>query len=179
MITHFARNVARTVLMLALATPAWSEPITPPGAAALFRRLTALEGEWVGTSTKGWSETSKFTTVAGGSVVVQSSFDAHPGETMFTMYHLDGSRVMLTHYCVAKNQPRLVASDTSRDGRTVTFTFLDATGIPSRQKGHMDKAVFTFQDQDHFTSRWTWYQDGREKWMEEISYQRRPADTGR
>ena len=167
------KSFTQAVLMLMFAVAAQAGPVAPDKAPALFQRLTALQGEWIGASTKGWSDTSKFTTIAGGSVVVQTSFDAHPGETMMTMFHLDGSRVMLTHYCVAKNQPRLVATESSPDGRTFTFTFHDVTGIPSREEGHMDKAVFTFEDEDHFTSRWTWYQNGTERWMEEIRYQRR------
>ena len=173
------RVLLSLALVLSLYAGSANVPAAEADAAALFHRLTALEGEWVGTSTKGWTDTSRFTTIAAGSVVAQSSFDAHPGETMMTLYHLDGPRVMLTHYCVAKNQPRLVSNGSSPDGRSFTFTFHDVTGIPSREQGHMDKVVFTFEDEDHFTSRWTWYQDGREKWMEEIRYQRTAASSKR
>ena len=38
----------------------------------------------------------------------------------------------------------------------------------------MDKAVFTFESPDRVRSRWTWYQDGKEKWFEEIVQTRRP-----
>jgi hypothetical protein len=142
-------------------------------AVALFERLRSLEGEWTGTSTKGWTDRTSFRTIAAGSVVVETSFDAHPGETMMTMYHLDGSRVILTHYCVAKNQPRLVAREIGDEGRSVTFAFLDATGIASRDEGHMDQAIISFQDADHFTSRWSWYEGGADRWMEEIRYERK------
>ena len=89
------------------------------------------------------------------------------------MYHMDGDRLLLTHYCEAGNQPRLVASSIEDGARTVTFTFLDATNLPSRDHGHMDKAILRFLDDDHFSSRWTWYQDGEETWMEEIVYERK------
>ncbi len=91
---------------------------------------------------------------------------------MMTMYHLDGERLMLTHYCVAKNQPRLVATSFGDGGKTVTFSFIDGGNLPSRDRGHMDKAVFRFIDDNHTTSQWTWYQDGRERWMEEIQLER-------
>jgi len=147
----------------------------PPSteAAALFERLKGLEGTWVGRSTKGWEDRTSFRTIAGGSVVVETSFDAHPGETMLTMFHLDGPRLMLTHYCVAKNQPRMVAREIGAGGASAVFTFLDATGIPSRDSGHMDRAAFSFQDGDHFTSKWSWYRDGKDQWMEEIRYERK------
>jgi hypothetical protein len=145
--------------------------LTP--ARAAFERFKKLEGNWKGRSTKGWEETVSYKTIAQGSVVVGTSFDAHPNETMLTMFHLDGDRLMLTHYCVAKNQPRLVATSFTDDGKTITFTFLDGTNIPSRDRGHMDKAVFRFLDDNHMTSQWTWYQGGKESWMEEIQLERR------
>lgn len=145
---------------------------TTPARAA-FEQFKRLAGEWRGRSTRGWEETVSYKTIAGGSVVVGTSFDAHPNETMMTMFHMDGDRLMLTHYCVARNQPRLVATSFDADGRTVTFTFLDGANLPTRDRGHMDKAVFRFIDSDRVASRWTWYQDGKERWMEEITLERR------
>lgn len=138
-----------------------------------FERFKKLAGEWTGKSTKGWEESVRFQTIAGGTVVVETSFDAHPNETMMTMFHLDGDRLMLTHYCIAKNQPRLAATSFEDDARKITFTFLDGTNMPSRNRGHMDKAVFRFVDDNHLTSQWTWYQNGKESWMEEISLERK------
>jgi hypothetical protein len=67
----------------------------------------------------------------------------------------------------------LVATSFEEDGRKITFTFLDGTNMPTRNRGHMDKAVFRFVDDNHMTSQWTWYRDGKESWMEEISLQRK------
>lgn len=175
--------VCQAIALLLLATPAFlsaqththlesrSADVSPVRLA--FERFKKLEGRWKGRSTKGWEEDVSYRTIAGGSVVVGTSFDAHPNETMLTLIHLDGDRLMLTHYCVAKNQPRLVATSFADDGKTITFTFLDGTNLPSRDRGHMDKAVFRFIDENHVTSRWTWYQNGKESWMEEISLERK------
>lgn len=141
-------------------------PLSP--ARAMFERFRALDGAWHGESTKGWKEDLSFRTIASGSVVVETSFDAHPGETMLTTFHMDGADLTLDHYCVAKNQPHLKATEFSEDGRSVTFTFAGGGNLADRNRGHMDKAVFRFEDADHVTSRWTWYQDGTEKWLEEI-----------
>lgn len=146
---------------------------TATAARAAFEQFKRLAGEWRGRSTKGWEETVSFKTIANGSVVVETSFDAHPNETMMTMFHLDNDRLMLTHYCVARNQPRLVATSFDADGRTITFTFLDGANLPTRDRGHMDKAVFRFLDADRVVTRWTWYQDGKESWMEEITLERK------
>lgn len=137
-----------------------------------FERFKSLAGAWRGKSTKGWTETETYRVIAAGSVVMGTSFDAHPNETMITMIHMDGDRLLLKHYCVAKNQPRIVATRINDDASRITFEFLDATNLPSRDKGHMDKAVFHFINDGSFTSRWTWYQDGKESWMEEIEYKR-------
>ena len=155
----------------AAATP--TTPAPPPSPHQLaFDRLRALEGKWRGKSTKGWEEDVTYRTIAGGSVVMSTSFDAHPGETMATMFHLDQGTLMLTHYCVGKSQPRLVATEVSPDGRRILFTFKDATGIPSRDAGHMDKALYEFVDENHATTQWTWYAQGQERWMEKIELER-------
>ena len=86
----------------------------------------------------------------------------------------DGDRFMLTHYCVAGSQPRLAATAFEEEGKVITFTFLDATNLKSRDQGHMDKAVFRFKDENSFTTQWTWYQNGKESWMEEIRMERQP-----
>jgi hypothetical protein len=78
----------------------------------------------------------------------------------------------LTHDCVAKNQPRLVATSFEDNAKNITFTFLDATNLPSRDNGHMDKAVFKLIDENTMKVQWTWYQNGNENWMEEIKMER-------
>ncbi|HMB69314.1 MAG TPA: hypothetical protein VKU85_08375, partial [bacterium] len=140
-----------------------------------FARFRGLAGTWNGRSTKGWEESTTYRVIAAESVVMGTSFDAHPGETMITMIHLDGDRLMLTHYCVARNQPRLVATSVDEEKGEVLFEFLDATGISSRDQGHMDMVIWRFDGPDRFTSRWTWFQDGEESWMEEIVHEREEA----
>lgn len=155
------------VLLLFMAGPAIANPHEKA-----FQRIKKLEGKWIGKSTKGWVEEKTYRVIAGGSVVMVTSFDAHPNETMLTTFNLHDGRLMLTHYCVAGNQPRLVAREISEDGRKITFEFLDGTGMTSRDQGHMDKAVYEFTSDDRFTTQWTWYQKGAERWMEKIECER-------
>ncbi len=165
-----------TVLLAGIsASTAVAAPPTPDQSRAVYERIKGWSGEWVGESTKGWKETISYRVIAKGSVVMESSFDAHPNETMISMYHPDGDRLLLTHYCVARNQPRLVLSDVAEDLSVATFTFLDGTNLPSRDKGHMDKLVVKFNEDGSLTKQWTWYQNGNESWLEEIRLTRAPA----
>jgi len=177
----YARGLAIWILLVFIGfTAVLAKPVRksdnamPEQARAAFERFKKLDGQWQGRSTKGWEEVVSFKTIAQGSIVVETSFDAHPNETMMTMFHLDGERLMLTHYCVAGNQPRLQATAFEDEGRSITFTFLDATNLPSRDHGHMDKLIFRFLDDHHVTSQWTWYQNGKESWMEVIKLERKP-----
>jgi hypothetical protein len=160
-----AAGALAAFLLPAAGWAAGPDPATPAG---VFERLKGLAGAWEGRSTKGWTDTAEIKVIAGGSVVEQRSFESHPGQEMRTLFSMDGERLVLTHYCVAKRHPRLLASAIEDGGNRVTFTFLDGLNLPSRELGHMDKLVLRFQDDDHYVAQWTWYQDGRESWMEEI-----------
>lgn len=150
-------------------------PTKPPTKAqAAFEKLKTLAGDWEGKSTKGWTEKVTYAVIAGGSVIMEVSYGAHPGEWMATMFHLDGDKLMLTHYCVAKNQPRLKATRIADDLSSITFEYQDATNLKSRDEGHMDKAVFNLTDPDHFNAQWTWFENGRENWMEKVEHRRLP-----
>jgi hypothetical protein len=151
-----------------------TQPTTP--AATAFERFKAMEGSWEGKSTKGWTERLTISVIAGGSAVLEQSEMLHgPDEEamkMATVYHMDGPQLMLTHYCAAKNQPRLRATEISNDGSDVLFTFLDATNLPTRDAGHMDKVHVKFASPDRVTQQWTFYAKGKEQWMEQIEYRR-------
>jgi hypothetical protein len=139
---------------------------------ATFERLKSLAGEWRGTSSAGWKDEVEIAVIARGTVVMSTSrHAAHPGETMVSMHHMDGDRLLLTHYCVAGNQPRLVATGFEDGGRRVSFEFLDGTGLSTRDEGHMDRVVYELGDAA-YSARWSWYQDGEERWMEEIHLER-------
>lgn len=180
------RTVAASIaLTFLIVSSAWAEPATQPTkpdakTQAIYDNIKALAGQWEGKSTKGWTEILDIDVIAGGSCVMERSRFAHgnePQSGMATMYYLDGANLLLTHYCMAQNQPRLKATEISDDGKQVTFTFLDGTGMSSRDVGHMDKVRINFEDDNHFNSQWTFYANGQEKWMEAIKYARVESKT--
>jgi hypothetical protein len=97
----------------------------------------------------------------------------HDGHTMTTLFHRNGADLMLTHYCMAGNQPRLKAIEYSADWRTAVFDFVDATNLRTPGAGHMHRVKYDFKDADHYVSQWTWKQDGQERIMETIEYTRK------
>lgn len=133
----------------------------------VFKMLSGLTGQWEGTSKSGMKEKLDAKLIAQGSVLMETS-----SMGMATMYHRDGDRVLLTHYCMAKNQPRLQATSLSPDGKEITFTFLDGTGMKNRNVGHMDKVVMRVIDKDSYSAKWTWYEKGKHQWMEDVMFRR-------
>lgn len=145
---------------------------------AVFAKLKNMAGEWEEKSTKGWTGSTRVRVIARGSAVLfDSAFTDSPEAGMATLLYLDNGRLLLTHYCEARNQPTLVASSESPDGSTVTFTFLSGTGMKSRNDGHMDKVVMKFSSGDSYTDQWTWFSGGKEQWLEEIEHRRIRKDA--
>lgn len=129
-----------------------------------FDRLKKLVGEWEGTSGDGKPTQVAYRVVSNGSVL-EETMNIGTEETMVTLYHLDGNRLMVTHYCGAGNQPRMVALPDPKSPNVVAFKFLDATNLASTDVGHMRNLVLTIVDGDHLTQQWTWHEKGKEdKW---------------
>lgn len=169
--TH-ARLIGLVVLGAAVAAaPGHADPADP--AELAYDRFKSLAGTWRADSTKGWSEEVTIEVIARGSVVMSTTtFRDAPDRKMVTMYSLDGANLVATHYCEARNQPHLMATEIDADASTVRFTFVRGGNLASRDQGHMDEAIFRFSGADEFSSQWTFYQDGGEDWMEEIHYRR-------
>ena len=80
-------------------------------------------------------------------------------EHMISMFHMDGDRLLLTHYCGVGNQPRMKVI--AADAKSVTFEFFDGTNIAPGD-GHMQRVTFTQPDADHHTEEWVFVDHGQE-----------------
>ena len=157
-------------LLALAATTAPSRAGTPEVRA--FERIQALAGSWSGTNSHGHRVEITFDVVADGSAVLER-FIVHREdrvEEMVTVYHLDGDRLLLTHYCVAGNQPRMAASAISSE--KIHFELVDATGMESPETGHMHRAVLEFPGDDTFNAAWTWRENGEEPFTATVEAQR-------
>jgi hypothetical protein len=128
------------------------------GARELFDQLKGLEGIWEGKNSQGQPLSVSFRMTAGGSALM-SEIHGHGPENMITMFHMDGDRLLLTHYCGAGNQPRMKVL--SSDAKSITFEFMDGTNIAAGA-GHMQRVTFTQPDADHHTEEWVFLDKGKE-----------------
>ena len=122
-----------------------------------FATLKDMPGTWEGTSQDGAVKVT-FKTTGGGSSVMSEILGK---EDMISMFHMDGDRLLLTHYCAVGNQPRMQAS-VSPDGKTITFTYVDATNLSAPDAGHMQQMILTVIDKNHHTEEWVFADHGRE-----------------
>jgi len=116
-----------------------------------FEQLKVLAGSWEG-SLDGQTMHVSLRVTSMGNALMHEMKGSGPDDPI-TVFNLDGDRLLLTHYCDAGNQPRMVAT-ISPDGKTIVFNFLEATNLLSTQMGHMQRVTFTFIDPDHHTEKW-------------------------
>ena len=128
-----------------------------------FEQLRGLSGSWEGKTSSGQPVEVDYRSTSMGSALMSEIKNVK--EDMITMFNLDGNRLLLTHYCAAGNQPRMLAT-ASADGKTITFDFLDATNLSSPDAAHMAHVVISILDTNHHTEEWTFADHGKE--MKEV-----------
>jgi hypothetical protein len=158
-----------TVVFSALATTALNakdqaKPAATVGAStsasAQFDKLKDLAGEWISRSSTDQMDVTRHTyrIVSNGSAVMLTTEVPNEGP-MITMFYLDGPRLMATHFCGEKNQPRYVATNSS-DSKSIVFKFKDATNLTA-SAGYMSAVTFLFGDSDHHAQQWTFTENGK------------------
>src|SRR6201998_464920 len=141
------RRLSVFLVVLLISTAALAQST----AQSSFEQLKVLAGSWEGTL-DGQTLHVSLRVTSMGSALMHEMKGPGPDDPI-TMFNLDGDRLLLTHYCDAGNQPRMVAT-ISPDGKTIVFNFLEATNLLSTQMGHMQRITFTFIDSDHHTEKW-------------------------
>jgi len=156
-------RVSRTLLVLMLLAAGCNPTVSlrsDGDGAQQLEMVRGLVGDWAQLAPDG-SDTGIFTSfreTAGGSAIEEVLFGGTDHE-MVTIYHVDGGRLMLTHYCVLANQPRLVARS-QQEPSAIQFDFLDGTGMDPAVDAHMHEARIEFADKDHFSAHWTSFSGG-------------------
>ncbi|HZW10688.1 MAG TPA: hypothetical protein VFF69_12360 [Phycisphaerales bacterium] len=112
---------------------------------AMLGRIAALEGEWelVGDgATPG--DGSVFTVSGAGSNVREVMFPGHEHE-MTNMYHMDGDKLVVTHYCAGGNQPRMAARSAREtdEGTVYKFEFDSVSNLRPEHDHFMGQMTLT------------------------------------
>jgi hypothetical protein len=139
-------------------------------AAAAWSKLKSLAGEWDGEGSMGKFHLS-YELIAGGTALVERERSEKMPE-MLTVYHLDGKRLVMTHYCMAGNQPRMEARSFNPGTGDLQFEFVDATNLASPNAGHMRSVAIKIIDDRHLSSEWRFYENGQVKMTESAQYTR-------
>jgi hypothetical protein len=138
-----------------------AKPLSGPtplvqGSADALARLASLSGAWEGTfqwsggrDARGPVRATYETTGNGSAVLERLVMDGVP--SMMSAYHLDGADLRVTHYCAAKNQPRLRADRIDLAHGVLDFAFVDATNLASPDAPHVEGISLELRDADHVT----------------------------
>ena len=127
--------------------PAASTGMPPYKGSPAFERMKSLAGKWSGESPQMGKMNTEFRLTAGGSVIEERFAAGTPMEMLSTYYDVNGKLVM-THYCVLRNQPRMRLTKSTAE--SLTFELAPTPGLNPAKDKHMHAATYTFVDADHF-----------------------------
>jgi hypothetical protein len=151
-----SKRILTGLLFIALSTaasggdsPTKATPKATPAHAGL-EKIKSLVGTWVEADKDGKPTdkvVSVFKLTAGGSAVQETIFPGQPQE-MMSVYHLDGGDLVMTHYCVLGNQPRMKA-DPKSPANQINWKFAGGTNLDPAKDTHMHEGTLTFINADH------------------------------
>jgi hypothetical protein len=155
-------TLALAAALAAAGAPASADEKATPATPQSFETLKKLAGDWVEIGKDGKPTdqvVSSIRVTAAGTAIQETLFPGTEHE-MVTMYHQDGADLVLTHYCMLGNQPRMRA-EPGTDANRIVFKFIGATNLKSDDEQHMHQATLTIEDKDHFKSEWVSCKDGK------------------
>ncbi|HYK88977.1 MAG TPA: hypothetical protein VE398_09415 [Acidobacteriota bacterium] len=126
-----------------------------------WEKIKSLVGEWEGYAMEGGQKISTHISVrmTGDGSAVMHWIDAGTPHEMVTMFHMDQSELLASHYCSAHNQPRLRAVPSDQPEQVV-FEFKDGTNIRPGD-GYMRRLAVTLVDADHHNEAWGYDNSGK------------------
>lgn len=139
-------------------TPA---PAPPTSGAAALEKLKALAGDWVEIEPKVGEKGAvavMYRVTGAGSAVVSTLAPGTPHE-MVSVYHRDGSDLVMTHYCAAQNQPRFRAK--SVPANVVAMEFDGGTNVDPAKDVHIHAVKVELLGPDEIRETWTGWKGGK------------------
>lgn len=121
-----------------------------PAAKGKWEQLKKMVGTWVEADKDG-KPTNKVVSVvkltASGSTLHETLFPGQDME-MMSVYHLDKGELVMTHYCMLGNQPRMKADPKSKANQ-IHWVFDGGSNLNPAKDMHMHGSLVTFVDDDH------------------------------
>lgn len=124
-------------------------------------RIKALAGTWVSVDEEGAATdqvVSIYRVTGGGTAVIETIFPGQEME-MITLYHLDGTDLVLTHYCMLGNQPSMTAK-TITDDQIVFTCNDDGTFKSGHDEAHMHQGTIDFLGKNRIKTQWREIENG-------------------
>jgi hypothetical protein len=161
-LTAVAVFVSVTVSASTFALQTAAATQSPQPAASAFERLKLMEGEWIDMTgafgSKGAVVATYKVTGAGNTII--ETFPLNTPYEMTTVYHRDGSHVVLTHYCSGGTQPRMRAKEIH--GNVMNFDFDGGANIDPAKTSHMHNVRWEFVTKDEIKADWHNWKDGKD-----------------
>jgi hypothetical protein len=137
------------------------DKLPPAPTNAGLEKMKKLAGTWLVADNDG-KPTDQVASIikvtSGGSVVHETLFPGQPQE-MISIYNVDGQDLIMTHYCVLGNQPRMKADPNSSENQIV-FQFNGGGNLDPKKDKHMHEATLTLVDGDHIEVKGTGWENG-------------------
>lgn len=151
---------AVAILLSAGMVYAGEHPTEPYTGSPAFEKIKSLEGQWKGTALENGVESPvevNYEVSSGGSAVVEKLFAGTPNE-MVSIYNDEKGELVMTHYCMMQNQPKLKL--VSADDKQIQLEFTPANSV-SLEDSHMHSLTMTFDGPNEMTHVWSGYKDGK------------------
>lgn len=125
-------------------------------------KLAKLAGTWVMADEKG-EPTDQVASVikltAGGSAVHETTFPGQDME-MVSVYTVDGQDLVMTHYCILGNQPRMKA-DPKSPANQIRWVFAGGGNLDPQKDKHMHAATLTIVNADRIEIEGVAWENGK------------------
>jgi len=134
--------------------------------ASALELFKSLSGDWTsaaaghehGSAPAGAGSTRSFRTKANGSAVVET-IGAGTKNEMETILHMDGDKLLLTHYCALQNAPVLKFVKSNKPGE-IKFVFQGGTNFDPKVDAHFHEGTFQVKDKDTIEQSTTVFTNG-------------------
>jgi hypothetical protein len=141
-----------------------------------FEFLKTLAGDWRRTGGRDHgdgTQASIFKVSAAGSAVVETIFPGDPSE-MITVYHRNGSDLLLTHYCALWNAPVMKFQACDRAGE-IAFAFEGGTNFDPDVDMHVHEGTLKIKDADTLEINFVAFANGKPEPAVRATLRRRGA----